>query len=258
MKIRLDNAVANAQNISRTRAQNLIKEGYVFVDGNMQNKPSYEVEDYQNISVVMRDNYVSRGAYKLLKALDAFGVSAEGKRVLDMGSSTGGFVQVLLERGAREVLAVDVGKGELSPRLSRNTKVKNMEGRDIRTLSKEEVEGVRLVTGDLSFISLSKILPHVLSILPRVEMVLLFKPQFECGREIAKKYRGVIKDRAVHKQLLKTFAKECEIWGVIFANLTFSPIKGGSGNIEYLLHLNAPQTTFDIDKVVDEAFESTR
>lgn len=254
MKIRLDNAVANAQNISRTKAQTLIKEGCVFVDGNVQNKPSFEVEDYQNISVVMRDNYVSRAAYKLLKALDAFGVSAEGKRVLDMGSSTGGFVQVLLESGADEVLAVDVGKGELSPLLAKNPKVKSMEGRDIRTLSKEEVEGVRLVTGDLSFISLSKILPHVIGILPKIEMVLLFKPQFECGREIAKKYHGVIKDRAVHKQLLRGFAKECEMLGITFANLTFSPIKGGSGNIEYLLHLNATKTSFDIDKVVDEAF----
>ncbi len=255
MKIRLDQAVASMQNISRTKAQNLIKEGCVYVDENLQNKPAFEVEDYQNIKVLMADNYVSRGAYKLIKGLDFFGKSVENLVVLDMGASTGGFTEVLLERGVKRVLSVDIGKGELDARLAQNPNVVNMQGRDIRSLTKEEVEGVQFVTGDLSFISLSKVLPHILQILPNAQMILLFKPQFECGKDIAKKYHGVIKDKAVHKSLLQNFVESCKKLGVQVSGLTHSPIKGGSGNIEYLVYINGKGKPFNIENLVDEAFK---
>ncbi len=255
MKMRLDQAVALSENISRTKAQDLIKRGCVFVDDIVQNKPSFEVDDYINIKVLRVDNYVSRGAYKLVKGLDFFSKNVENLVVLDMGASTGGFTQVLLERGAKKVLAVDIGKGELDANLAKNPSVMNMQGRDIRSLTKEEVSNVQFVTGDLSFISLSKVLPHILQILPNAEMVLLFKPQFECGKQIAQKFHGVVKDKAVHKALLEKFAEDCKRLGVFFSGLTYSPIKGGSGNIEYLVYLNGKENVFNISQIVDEAFK---
>lgn len=255
MKKRLDFLVAEKENISRNKAQSLIKEGIVFVNGKMVNRPAFEVEDEGKITIEKHDAYVSRGAYKLLKGLDEFEVSVEGKMVLDMGASTGGFTQVALLRGASQVLSVDVGRGELNEALKNNSKVVNMEGRDIRTLTKDEVEGVNLVVGDLSFISLKNILPHVKMLLGDVQMILLFKPQFECGKEIARKCRGVVKDKNIHKKLLKEFIGELDILGYELSGITFSPIKGGSGNIEYLMHLNGNKNiTFDIDITVENAF----
>ena len=252
---RLDQAVAKLQNITRNKAQNLIKDGYVFVDDVAQNKPSFMVDSDEKITIKDHDEFVSRGAYKLIKALDEFEVDVKGKCVLDMGASTGGFTQVLLTRGANKVFSVDVGKGELDKKLRLDKRVVNMEGRDIRSIAKEEVQGVSFVVGDLSFISLKNILPHVNSIFGGIEMVLLFKPQFECGKEIARKYRGVIKDKAVHKKLLNEFAGELQLYGFTLSNLTHSPIKGGSGNIEYLVHLNGKnEVNVDINKIVNDAF----
>ena len=242
--------------ISRTKAQNLIKDGYVFVDNKMVDKASFGLVGDENITINEHDSYVSRGAYKLIKALDEFGVNPSGKVVLDMGASTGGFTQVLVDRGATKVYSVDVGKGELDPQIAKMQQVVNMEGRDIRSLTKEEVGDCKLVVGDLSFISLTKILPQINMVLGKIECAILFKPQFECGKDLAKKYRGVIKDKAVHKRLLREFKQEIEVWGYSISNLTYSPIKGGSGNIEYLVHLNGQnKELIDIDKIVDEGFE---
>ena len=250
---RLDQMVAEMLNISRNKAQNLIKEGYVFVDGKVVDKPSFEAQCNKKITISNHDSYVSRGAYKLIKGLDEFGVKVEGKTVLDMGASTGGFTHVLLERGAKKVFSVDVGNGELDKDLALDNRVVNMEGRDIRSLTKEEVEKAELIVGDLSFISLKNILPHINMLFGKIEMILLFKPQFECGKEIARKYRGIIKDKAVHKKLLKEFEEEIRIYDYVVSNMTFSPIKGGSGNVEYLLHLNgAEQKRFCIDEIVEK------
>lgn len=256
MTKRLDQAVAEMLNISRNKAQNLIKEGYVFVDGNVVNKPSFETQSHENITINEHDSYVSRGAYKLIKGLDEFGVKVDGKTVLDMGASTGGFTQVLLERGAKKVFSVDVGKGELDKSLALNPRVVNMEGQDIRSLTKEEVGEAELIVGDLSFISLKNILPHINSLFGKMEMILLFKPQFECGKEIARRFRGVIKDKAVHKKLLKEFEEEIKIFDYTLSNLTYSPIKGGSGNTEYLVHLNGiNQKQFNIEWIVDNGMK---
>jgi len=252
---RLDQIVAKMQNITRNKAQNLIKEGYVFVGEKQVLKPSFVVESYNNITIKQHDDYVSRGAYKLLKGLDFFKVNVSEKVVLDMGASTGGFTQVLLEKKAKKVYSVDVGKGELDKRLASDERVVNMEGRDIRTLTKDEIGDSQLVVGDLSFISLKNILPHIKNIFGKLEMILLFKPQFECGKEIARKYRGVIKDKAVHKKLLSEFKIYIEMLGYTLSNLTYSPIKGGSGNIEYLVYLNGiSQEKYVINQIVDEAF----
>lgn len=255
MEIRLDNLVSKNENISRSRAQTLIKEGKVDVEGKVVTKPSLLLDENSQISLNIQENYVSRGAYKLKKALEVFDVTVRGKIVLDMGASTGGFTQVALENGAKKVYSVDVGKGELSKQLDQDERVVNMEQTDIRFLTTEMVGDTQIVVGDLSFISLKHILPKINMLFGKIECVLLFKPQFECGREIAQKSHGIVKDKAVHKNLLKEFFEELKIYGYKLSDITFSPIKGKSGNVEYLLHLNGNgKKKVDITKVVEDAF----
>ena len=253
--MRLDSFIAQEQSISRTRAQTLIKEGCVKVDDVLIEKVSFEVDEKNKVVVVAKDDYVSRGAYKLVCAIAEFKLDFCGKTVLDMGASTGGFTQVALAHGAKKVYSVDVGHGELSPLLANDKRVENMEGRDIRSLSKEEVHDAEMVIGDLSFISLKHILPVIHNLLGKVECVLLFKPQFECGKEVARKYRGVIKDKVIHKSLLKEILEEIKIYGFRLSGLTYSSIKGKEGNIEYLLHLNG-KIAFSpsVPEIVDKAF----
>lgn len=252
---RLDNLLSRREKISRSRAQSLIKEGKVQVKGKPIIKPSFLVDENVNFVVNDKDNYVSRGAYKLKKALEVFDASVENKIVLDMGASTGGFTQISLENGAKKVYSIDVGRGELSKELATNERVVNMEGTDIRVLTREMVGDVQIVVGDLSFISLKHILPKVNELFGKIECILLFKPQFECGKEIARKCRGVVKDKSVHKSLLKEFLDEIKIYGYILSDITFSPIKGKNGNVEYLLHLNGnKEKIIDIDKIVSDAF----
>ncbi|MBQ8908820.1 MAG: TlyA family RNA methyltransferase [Clostridia bacterium] len=253
--MRLDFVVADLLNVSRTKAQGLIRNGNVKVKENVVNKPSFEVESAESITILQSDNFVSRGAYKLVRAIDFFKLDLNGKVVLDMGASTGGFTQVSLLNGARKVYSVDVGHGELDNTLARDARVINMEGRDIRTLQKEELEGVNLVVGDLSFISLKHILPKISHLFGNIECALLFKPQFECGKDVAKKYRGVIKDKVIHKNLLKEFVEELKLYKFTLSNLTYSSIKGKEGNIEYLLHLNGKEiANIKISDIVDGAF----
>ena len=255
MEIRLDFLVSKKGNFSRSKAQVLIREGKVEVEDRVITKPAFVVNENTNIVINLEDNYVSRGAFKLKKALEVFDVSINDKIALDMGASTGGFTQIALEKGAKKVYAVDVGKGELDESLARHPKVINLEGTDIRLLTKEMVEETQIVVGDLSFISLKHILPKINALFGNIECILLFKPQFECGKEIARKSRGVIKDKNVHKKLLQDFLKEINGYDFIISNLTFSPIKGKSGNVEYLLHINGKEEKkVDIDKVVNDAF----
>ena len=244
---------------SRTKAQALIKNEKVQVDGNIINKPSFEVNCENSINLLQTDIYVSRGAYKLVGAIQKFGLNFKDKVVLDMGASTGGFTQVSLLSGAHKVYSVDVGHDELDKGLAKDKRVINMEGRDIRTLEKNEIIDVNLVVGDLSFISLKHILPKINQLLGPVECVILFKPQFECGKEVAKKYRGLIKDKVIHKNLLKDFIEELKIYNFVISDLTYSPIKGREGNIEFLLHLNGDKAKIiNIDEIVDEAFSQLK
>lgn len=253
--MRLDNLIAQKLQVSRTKAQNLIKEGCVQVEGVIIEKVSFDVEAEKTVVVTPKDDYVSRGAYKLVRAIEAFDIDFQGKVVLDMGASTGGFTQVALKNGAGKVLSVDVGHGELSHILSKDTRVVNMEGRDIRSLAKEEVQGVDIAIGDLSFISLKHIFPVIHNLLGAVECVLLFKPQFECGKEVAKRCRGVIKDKVIHKSLLREMLEEIKIYDFKLSGLTHSSIKGKEGNIEYLIHLNGQkECSANIAEIVDNAF----
>ena len=240
---------------SRNKAQTLIKKGNVLVNGKVSTKVGECVGDNDKVEIIDLDDYVSRGAYKLVKAIEVFAIDFADKIVLDMGASTGGFTQVCLENGAKKVYAVDVGKGELHSSLATNRRVVNMEGVDIRNLTIEDVNDVEIIVGDLSFISLKHILPKINSLLGKIECILLFKPQFECGKTLAKKSRGVVKDKKVHKELLKQCLEELNLYSYKLSGLTSSPIKGKEGNIEYLIYLNGKEDLkADVDKIVENTF----
>lgn len=255
MQTRLDLFVSKKEDISRSKAQNLIKEGLVFVNGEMVKKEAFLVDERDKVEIIGHTSYVSRGAYKLLGAIEKFKLELNDKVILDLGASTGGFTQVCLNFGAKKVYSVDVGVGQLASELARDPRVNNIEKTDVRDLKRDVVKDVNFVVGDLSFISLTKVLPKIKELLgTKIDMVLLFKPQFECGMEVAKKYKGIIKNKEIHGKLLKNFENFAKLLGFSINNIIISPIKGGDGNIEYLLRFGGEKVEFDIDNVVNSAY----
>ncbi|GAB3617809.1 hemolysin [Okibacterium endophyticum] len=228
---------------SRTAAAQLIAAGLVKVDGHAVAKASLRVTDEQVIEVAGADHYVSRGAHKLNAALDSFGVDVTGRTALDVGASTGGFTQVLLERGAEPVIALDVGHGQLAPLIRQDERVVTVEGFNVRDLSAQSLAAASgvvavpdLVVADLSFISLTLVLePIAASVARGADLVLLIKPQFEVGR-------SGIREGIVRAAQLRAEALEAVLWsawdiGLGTAGLIPSPIAGGHGNLEYLVWL---------------------
>lgn len=246
-RIRLDAALAERGLVrSRTQAARLIADGLVTVDGDPVVKASLRVGDEQVLAVAETDHYVSRGAHKLIAALDAFAVPVGGRVALDAGASTGGFSQVLLERGAERVLAVDVGHGQLAASLALEPRLSLVEGYNLRYATPETLaaasgvpERPDLVVGDLSFISLTTVLPALVATATHdADFVLLIKPQFEVGK-------GGIREGVVHNPALRADAITGVLWaawdlGLLTRGLIASPIAGGSGNREYLCWLTAP------------------
>jgi 23S rRNA (cytidine1920-2'-O)/16S rRNA (cytidine1409-2'-O)-methyltransferase len=230
---------------SRTSAAKLIAAGRVTVDGRGVVKASAPVDDASEIVVALPDHYVSRGAHKLLAALDAFGVDPSERLALDVGASTGGFTQVLLERGARHVLAVDVGHGQLSVPVKGDPRVSDIEGVNVRYLTREllaSASGISevpdLVVGDLSFISLTQVLPAVqASASPDSDFVLLIKPQFEVGRTGVRE--GIVRDAVLRADAVMGVLWSAWDLGLGVAGLIESPIVGTHGNQEYLCMLSA-------------------
>lgn len=220
---------------SRAKAREAIEAGLVFADGRPVKKPSEEIAADAALNAQAPYPWVSRGGVKLAHALDFFAVDPAGRYCLDVGASTGGFTDVLLSRGARHVVAVDVGHGQLHPRIARDQRVTSLERRDARALGPEHfAEPPRLVVCDASFISLALILPHVLSLAaPEAELIALIKPQFEAGRAGTKK--GVLRDAALRAEICERVCAEVAALGWRVAGVTPSPIEGGDGNLEYLL-----------------------
>lgn len=223
---------------SRERAKEMIAAGSITVNGRTAKKASAEVSEQDTIESSEQELYVGRGALKLEKAVEKFGLELEGKTCLDIGASTGGFTEYMLRCGAKKVFAVDVGHGQLAPSLCADSRVVNMEGTDIRNVSAETLGGnVDFISVDVSFISLKMVLPKMYELLAENgQVAVLIKPQFEAGRSDIGK-RGIVKDRRVHERILaeiNAFASEI---GFRTVSYTYSPIKGGSGNIEYLCFL---------------------
>ena len=254
MDERLDLRLSKMYGLTRAKA--------VLVDGKVCCKPSFLVDE-NCIELVSKERYVSRGAYKLLGAIEDFKLDFTDKVVLDIGASTGGFTQVALLHGALKVYAVDVGEGQLDKTLLASEKVVNIEKTDFRDITLSQVADTDLIIGDISFISLTKILPKIKSLFGNEkEVVLLFKPQYECGKQLARKGKGIIKDKKVHIFLLNEFLNFCKDLGFTVVDISPSSIKGKSGNIEYLIHFkkdnNCDNFTKNIENIVDFAFKNAK
>ena len=223
---------------SRERARAVILAGLVRVDGQVVSKAGAAVAQTAAIELAGPDHpYVGRGGIKLAHALDVFGIAVDGRRGLDIGASTGGFTDVLLQRGASDVIALDVGHNQLDWKLRSDSRVRVLEGVNARALTENDVPHlVDIVTIDVSFISLSYILPQVPKVLaPGADVVALVKPQFEAGREEVGK-GGLVTDPAVHEAVLTRVAANAESLGFERRGMTPSPITGATGNREFLMH----------------------
>ncbi len=224
---------------SRERAKELIKAGEILVNGKSAKKSSQEVSENDHIeNCSQAEEYVGRGALKLKKATEEFSLEYEGKVCIDIGASTGGFTEYMLSRGAKKVYAVDVGHGQLAEKLRNDDRVVNAEGMDIRELTADFFGGsADFICTDVSFISLTKILPKIKELLADGAIAaVLVKPQFEAGKSSIGK-NGIVKDRKVHERVLAEIDDAAVSLGLHTAQYTYSPIKGGSGNTEYLVKL---------------------
>ncbi|MFZ2065678.1 MAG: TlyA family RNA methyltransferase [Xanthobacteraceae bacterium] len=220
---------------SRARAQAAIAAGLVRADGITLCKPSDEISERAAIEAAPEHPYVSRGGIKLAAALDRFGLDVKGCICLDVGASTGGFTEVLIERGARRVYAVDVGRGQLHERLRGNEKIISIEHTDIRTLDAAQLaERPDFATIDASFISLKLVLPAVETLLrQRATLVALIKPQFEAGRSAVRK--GIVRDPEIHAAVCADIEKFIAARGWRVGGVIPSPVAGGDGNREFLI-----------------------
>ncbi len=255
MKERLDVLLVNGGFVpSREKAKVIIMSGKVFVNGQREDKAG-STFDPEKITIEVKGNtlkYVSRGGLKLEKALQNFTLTVEGKICMDIGASTGGFTDCMLQNGAKKVYSVDVGHGQLDWKLRNDERVVCMEKTNFRYMQPQDIEDVLdFASVDVSFISLTKILLPARRLLSdNGQMVCLIKPQFEAGRDKVGK-KGVVRDKKVHEEVIRKILMFADISGFSVLDLSFSPIKGPEGNIEYLVHLQK-----DITK--DEAvFELT-
>lgn len=244
---------------SREKAKAIIMSGIVYVDDRKEDKAGTTFPE--NVNIEVRGNtlrYVSRGGLKLAKAVEEFGVKLDGRIAMDVGSSTGGFTDCMLQNGAIKVYSVDVGHGQLAWKLRNDPRVVCMEKTNIRYVTPADIEDViDFASIDVSFISLKKVLMPVKELLSDTgQVVCLIKPQFEAGREKVGK-KGVVRDSKVHEEVIKMIVDYSRENGYRTLNLSYSPIKGPEGNIEYLLHLTKDQNMenayFDIKGLVEES-----
>ena len=223
---------------SRTDAARAIESGRVLVNGAIADKASRQVHAGDAVLVTEPARFVSRGGEKLDAALTAFGVDVSGRRVLDAGASTGGFTDCLLQRGAAHVVALDVGHGQLHPRIRADERVTVLERFHVRDATTDAIGGaVDLVTADLSFISLTRVLSALVGVCHAgADLVLLVKPQFEAGRVEVSRGHGVITDPAIHERVRQEVEDALGSAGCTVMGWVDSPITGGDGNREFLVH----------------------
>ena len=250
---------------SREKAKAMIMAGIVYVDDQKEDKAGSMFEETAKIEVRGSTlKYVSRGGLKLEKAMTHFGVTLDQKICMDVGASTGGFTDCMLQNGAVKVYSVDVGHGQLAWKLRNDPRVVCMEKTNIRYVTPEEIpDKIQFVSIDVSFISLTKVLGPVKALMePDGQVVCLIKPQFEAGREKVGK-KGVVRERSVHLEVIRMVAAFAGSIGFEALHLEFSPIKGPEGNIEYLLHLRNDaggnvyeNSSIDAEEIVNQAHET--
>jgi len=243
-KVRLDVLLVERGLVpSRERARAIILAGQVRVDGQVISKAGAPVAGSADVQLITPDHpYVSRGGIKLAHALDAFGITVQGRRALDVGASTGGFTDVLLQRGARDVVALDVGHNQLDWRIRSDPRVLVREGVNARYITAADIpHPVDVVTIDVSFISLRHIFPVLPALLTSgADVVALIKPQFEAGRDEVGK-GGIVSDPAVHDAVVERVRQHAASTGLQPLALTPSPITGATGNREFLMHLRSTE-----------------
>ena len=258
---RIDLWLVEHKNIeSRSKAQALIRIGSVICNGKVVMKASQMVSERDSVEISSMDfvRYVSRGGLKLEKAIWAFHLDFSGKKVLDIGSSTGGFTDCALQHGAESVIAVDVGTKVMHASLAEDKRVELHEETDIRDFPMERLKEIDYVVCDVSFISLLSVIEPLSKVQGDFELVLLIKPQFECGAKLAKRYRGVVLEKKVHRDVLNHVIQKMRGFSFFLKEITYSPICGGDGNIEYISHfdrrISDMISLIEIDNIVDEAF----
>lgn len=250
MKERLDILLVKRNLVeSREKAKAIIMSGNVFVDGQREDKAGSTFPDTAEIEVKgAHSKYVSRGGLKLEKAIENYGINLEDKICMDVGSSTGGFTDCMLQNGAIKVYAVDVGTNQLAWKLRQDERVISMEKTNIRYLEPQQIpDMIDFISIDVAFISLTMVLLPVRELLKlNGEIVCLIKPQFEAGREKVGK-KGVVREQSVHIEVIEKVIKYAISLGFRIINLDYSPIRGPEGNIEYLLHIRKSDTLLQSD-----------
>ena len=267
MKERLDKYLTDLGYFdTKSKAAAAILAGHVKLNNEYITKAGFQINPSKEYDIQVKTMpYVSRGGFKLKKALDTFSVKVEGRICFDAGASTGGFTDCLLQNGAKFVYAADVGYGQLDWKIRSDKRVKTIERTNLKICSFDEIYAENepvadLLVSDLSFISLTKVLENLKKLLNPAfhEMVCLIKPQFEAGKENVEK-GGVVKDKKVHEEVIENVINFAKNLGYTINDLTFSSIKGPSGNIEYLVWLSTQsgkETDFDIKAIVDNAFKT--
>ena len=266
MKERLDKYLTDLGYFeTKSKAAAAILAGHVKINDEYITKAGFQINPTKEYEIVVKSMpFVSRGGFKLKKALDTFPVKIEGRICLDAGASTGGFTDCLLQNGAKFVYAADVGYGQLDWKIRSDERVKTIERTNLKNCAFEEIYSENepiadLLVSDLSFISLTKVLPNLKNLLSPDfhEMILLIKPQFEAGKEKVEK-GGVVRDKKVQQEVIENVINCAKELNYSINDLTFSSIKGPSGNIEYLIWLsshNENKATLDIKNIVETAFE---
>ena len=241
---------------SRSKAQNEIKNGIVYCNGKCVSKPSFDVNSSDIIEIKGEKlKYVSRGGLKLEKAIHEFNIDLKGKILLDIGSSTGGFSDCAIQNGISEVYAIDVGSNQFDKKLRENDKIHLYENTDFRNIDNIIISRCDIASIDVSFISVTKLMSKLESLNNSKEIVCLIKPQLECGKDMPDKYKGVPLNKEVHENIILNIINSFMDIGFMIHGLTYSPIKGGNGNIEYLAYFKKDdKKEVNVSKVVSDAF----
>lgn len=249
---------------SKSRAQASIMAGDVKVNGTVITKAGFQLEVKEDTTFEIKSMpFVSRGGFKLDKAVKYFNIDLNGKVCLDAGASTGGFTDCMLQNGAKKVYSVDVGYGQISWKLRTNDKVKVIEKTNVKNCSVDDVysetdEKAEFLTMDLSFISITKVIDNLIKLSNGTdyEIVSLIKPQFEAGKEQVGK-NGVVREKETHVEVIEKVINHCKNLNLYVKGLTYSPIRGPKGNIEYLLYLtnNETEESFNVEETVNKACE---
>ena len=247
---------------TRAKAQELIKNGSIKLNGKIVTKSSVDVLPSDIIELIDATTlkYVSRAGLKLEKAIDVFNIDFKDKNVMDIGSSTGGFTDCALQNGAKHIVAIDVGTNVMHPSLRDNPNITLLEQTNIKDLDNGYFKDIDIIVIDVSFISLSKIFEKIFSSRIKCNIMALIKPQFECGKKIADKFKGVILNPKIHSEIIQNVIGMATDFGYNLINLSPSPIHGGDGNIEYISYFTNQQNpnVVNIQEIINQAFDNKK